>query len=79
MAIITADMIFADDGYEDFIPEKEIGLLPLPDGSGWYWEQAYGDWLTSRVFVTKEEAVEAIEQDEDMKWGETLNLYGSGW
>ena len=55
------------DNYEVYIPHRDIGLVYSPHDNGHYWEECFGDWLTSKVFATKEEAMAADE--EDMEWG----------
>lgn len=54
------------EGYELVIQSREIGLVYSPDDNGYYWQELYGDWLTSKVFPTKQEAMDADE--EDMHW-----------
>ena len=53
-------------GYEFVIQSKQIGLVYSPDDNGYYWQELYDDWLVSKVFPTKEEAIKADE--EDMQW-----------
>ena len=54
------------EGYELYIPSREIGLVYSPDDNGWYWQELFGDWKTSKVFETKQSALDADE--EDMCW-----------
>ena len=55
------------ENYEYYIPHREIGLVYSPDDGGYYWQELYGEWLTSKIFPTKDEAMKADEVD--MEWG----------
>jgi len=54
------------EGYEIYIWSRQIGLVYSPDDAGYYWEETFGDWLQSKLFKTKEEAVNADESE--MEW-----------
>jgi hypothetical protein len=59
---------FAPDGCEAYVPHRDIALWYSPDDNGYYWQELYGEWLTSRAFKSFREAWTATE--EEMCWGE---------
>jgi hypothetical protein len=55
------------EGCKYYNAVRQIRLVFSPDDNGWYWQQTFGDWLTSKVFPTRQTAMAADE--EDMEWG----------
>ena len=59
-------VIMGLENYEYYMPGREIGLVYSPDDGGYYWQELFGDWAVSKLFKTKQEAMDANE--EDMEW-----------
>ena len=57
---------YENEVFEHYIESREIGLVYSPDDGGWYWQETFGDWLVSRLFDTKEQAMNA--DDDEMEW-----------
>ena len=54
------------EGYEMVLHSRQIGLVYSPDDNGYYWQELFGEWLCSKIFATRAEAMSADE--EDMEW-----------